>query len=692
MTTTLSGEARSYWAFVSYSSHDRVWARWLQRAIETYAVPRRLVGRPTLAGPAPRRLRPIFRDRTELAADADLAARVQGALEQSAYLIVICSPDAAASRWVDKEIRGFRAAHGEGRILAVIVAGRPGGDHQDCFPPALRYRDEAGERTHVEPIAADLRPGGDGRRLTLLKLVAGMLGVGLDELVRRDAQRRTRQFAALAAASFAGMAIMAGLAGAALVARNEARRQRGQAESLIEFMLTDLRRRLEPSGQLDLMDGIGPKALAYYAAQNPGDLDARALSQRAGALRLMGEISEQRGHLAEALRAYEAASATTAEQLARAPDDGQRIFDHAQNVYWVGEIAYKRGEDAKAEGAFKTYLALANQLTALAPGRDDWRMEASYAGTSLGALYLEQGRTDEAVRAFTVALNVSLGLAARHPTDNDQAQQAGQAHAWLADAFEKQGRLGDARAHRLAQLALAQDSLARDGSFQKAKVDTIVAMRALARQDMLRGDVAAALKGYSDAVARAEALLATQPDNMDLTVYSAAIAELDLCETLLAARRYGEAGEHQRRAESLIATALAHDSTVQEWRGYRDRGRLLEAALAARRGEWAEALKLDSATLAELATEPQVGVNTDSRCLLDRARLQTGDDLAALGRASDARAQWTAAAADLNGPLDRYEPRLLVVLADADKRLGRTADARAAHRRLAALLPAARHT
>jgi tetratricopeptide (TPR) repeat protein len=485
---------------------------------------------------------------------------------------------------------------------------------------------------------------------------------------------------------------MTGLTSVALLERNEARRQRGQAEGLIEFMLTDLRKRLEPSGQLDLMDGIGPKALAYYAAQNPGDLDARALGQRAGALRLMGEISEQRGHLAEALKAYEAASATTAEQLARAPDDGQRIFDHAQNVYYVGEIAYKRGESAKAEASLKSYAYLADRLTRLYPDRDDWRMEMSYAENNLGVLYLEQGRTDEAVRAFTVGLNVSQALAARHPTDNDQAQQVGQAHAWLADALEKEGRLGDARAHRLAQLALAQACLARDGSFQKAKVDTIVAMRHLAGQDMLRGDVAAALKGYRDAVGRAEALLATQPGNMDLTAFSAAIAELELGETLLAARRFAEAGDHQQRAAALVATALAHDATVMEWKGYQARARLLEAALAARRGDRTSALHLDSATLAKLAAEPLMGVNTDPRWLLDRARLQTGDDLAALGRTADARAQWTAAADDLNGPLDRYEPQLLVVLADADKRLGRIAAARATVRRLATLLPATAHT
>ena len=87
----------SYWAFISYCSHDEAVARWLQGALETYSLPRRLVGRPTPAGPAPHRLRPVFRDRTDMAADADLSERIGWALERSAYLIVVCSPQAARS-------------------------------------------------------------------------------------------------------------------------------------------------------------------------------------------------------------------------------------------------------------------------------------------------------------------------------------------------------------------------------------------------------------------------------------------------------------------------------------------------------------------------------------------------------------------------------------------------------------------
>lgn len=82
----------------------------------------------------------------------------------------------------------------------------------------------------AEPVAADLRPGRDGRRVSLLKLAAGMLGVGLDELIHRDAQRRHNRLLGLTGLALAGAAAMGALAFVAVAERNEARAQRAQAE------------------------------------------------------------------------------------------------------------------------------------------------------------------------------------------------------------------------------------------------------------------------------------------------------------------------------------------------------------------------------------------------------------------------------------------------------------------------------
>ena len=197
-----------YYAFLSYSHKDSELADWLHRELEQFRVPHALAGKLTTNGVVPRRLTPIFRDQHDLSAGGELAEEIKAALAASQFLVVLCSPTAAKSRWTNAGIESFKRTRPEGCVLAAVVAGEPfasdlpGREEEECFPPALRYKyDRRGHRTtkRAEPLAADFREGGEGQRLAFLKLVAGMLGVGLDELVQRDQTRRHRQLAWLAA-------------------------------------------------------------------------------------------------------------------------------------------------------------------------------------------------------------------------------------------------------------------------------------------------------------------------------------------------------------------------------------------------------------------------------------------------------------------------------------------------------------
>ncbi|HEV8588851.1 MAG TPA: toll/interleukin-1 receptor domain-containing protein, partial [Pyrinomonadaceae bacterium] len=125
VTGEISTNNFKYWAFISYSHHDKRWGDWLHRSLETYRVPRVLVGKPSPDGFVPARVFPIFRDREELAASADLGANINEALSQSRYLVVICSPRAAKSQWVNEEILAFKRLGRTDRLLALIVEGEP---------------------------------------------------------------------------------------------------------------------------------------------------------------------------------------------------------------------------------------------------------------------------------------------------------------------------------------------------------------------------------------------------------------------------------------------------------------------------------------------------------------------------------------------------------------------------------------
>ena len=68
----------------------------------------------------------------------------------------------------------------------------------------------------------------------------------------------------------------------------------------------------------------------------------------------MADVATQRGGTDTALGLYREAMAGTAEAIRRKPDDPQRLFDHAQNVFYVGEIAYGRGQlDQAADAIFR---------------------------------------------------------------------------------------------------------------------------------------------------------------------------------------------------------------------------------------------------------------------------------------------------------------------------------------------------
>lgn len=190
-----------YWAFISYSHQDKRWGHRLHKALETYNVPRRLVGRISRDGTIPKRLFPIFRDDVELSASSDLGSNIYDKLKTSRYLIVICSPRSASSRWVNEEIRAFKALGREDRILCLIVDGEPNAsDNPDscmleCFPQAIRYRaDTGGSLTleRIEPIAADVRKGRDSIEDATLKIIAGLIGIGFGELKQRETQRRRK--------------------------------------------------------------------------------------------------------------------------------------------------------------------------------------------------------------------------------------------------------------------------------------------------------------------------------------------------------------------------------------------------------------------------------------------------------------------------------------------------------------------
>lgn len=675
-----------YFAFLSYSHRDEHLAEWLHTQLEDFHVPRSLAGQISENGAIPKRLRPIFRDQHELAAATDLGEEIEEALAKSQFLIVLCSPDAARSRWTNAEIATFKRTRPNGCVLAAIAAGEPfaseipGRESEECFPPALRERyDGRGRPTgkRAEPLAADLRDGGEGRRLGFLRLVAGMLGVGLDDLVHREATRRQRRLALLAAASLGGMAVTSTLAITAIQARDAAREQRRQAESLVEFMVGDLRDKLEPIGKLDVLDGVGSRVLAYYSKQNTSELPDDALLQRSRALNLMAEVAFSRGNLGEAQGLYRQAMAGTGEAVSRAPNDPKRLFEHAQNVFWVGEVARYAGRADRAEAAYREYKRIADNMAALEPDNLKYRMEVLYADEDLGISLYDQHRFVEAERLFQGAAGPMGKLASLYPQNIEYQKEYANLLSWIADAQRSQGNFDGAISMRERQIS-ALNHLMDVAADSDVRARLISAHRGLGAALEDRGQTARALEEKHAAVGEAEDLIPVEPHNA-LWKSLAAGARLDLARTLSSLGRGDEAAQ-QAAMGCRLAGSLPSTFAISDRAKLRTACAMMRSRLALASGSTGEALTFGAQALTSAQAEHSEDTITDRYWVALMARL-LGDVRKRNGDNAGAATEWNSALAQLPAnvaerPWEMNERLQLL------QRLGRTDQAAAVAARL----------
>jgi len=602
----------NYLAFISYrhadnTEEDRQWATWLHQQLEVYDIPADLIGSTNQRGEIiPERIYPVFRDEISLPADSNLASAITTALDNSNFLIVLCSPRSVQSQYVNDEILYFKQIGKKDRIMAALLLGEPNASIDDakeedpedvrtleCFPKALQYHlKESGEldtTSRTEPIAANFRlPDGskgltnpnvykqqllkqgrnkkDATRLSdsydeqlnnaKLKIIAGILGVQLEQLTQRDKIFQLNKARAASKRFMRIAVIMTVLSMAAIAATGFAYTQWQQAEQAKQRAEQEKQRAEEGLTQIrnslnfmnfalrDLVNAHVPQhkqtiivrqidAIVAVLEQHDNQslegqrLRAVALLQKSNKI-LINDKLDTKDALPLAQQAFEIFKKLSQQ----APDNTRYQRSLSVSYNKLGNIQLRLGNTQAALTHYQASLELDKKLSQQEPGNTKFQRGLSMSYNSLGDIQQYLGNTQVALVHYQASFEIFKKLSQQYP-DNMGFQRG------LSVSYSNQGdiQLGldnthTALMHYQASLELGKKLSQKDPYNTGFQRDLSVSYNKLGDIQLRLGDNQSALMHYQTSFELGEKLSLQDPDNTgfqrDLSVSYEKLGDIQL--------------------------------------------------------------------------------------------------------------------------------------------------------------------
>ncbi len=325
-------------------------------------------------------------------------------------------------------------------------------------------------------------------------------------------------------------------------------RQRHEAEDLMDFMVGDLADKLRPLGRLDLLAGIGRKALSYFGSLHPAELSPASREQQARALQTIAEVARSRADPNGARRALLLAKSLLETNRVQGHESANLLKDLGADAFWLGQISLDRGNLDEAESWFREYQRYSDTMMAREPDNVDAWVEVSYANNSLGSVAQARGDNRAAAAAFERSIALKRRALTRHPDDHVLQAELADSLSWLGSALQAQGELR-------AAIALFEQEQAELTALRAAAPTelnwTYRLIGAVQRHAVLlnaTGNASAAAAELDPVMALAKGLTQRDPTNR---LWQRALLQL----AMVAAETQASLGKLQQALDLQIATA-----------------------------------------------------------------------------------------------------------------------------------------
>jgi len=470
---------------------------------------------------------------------------------------------------------------------------------------------------------------------------------------------------------------------AAVAAREEADRRRGQAETLIGFMLGNLRPKLQQVGRLDLLEDVGREATKYFDTVPAGTMSGEELYRRSQAIYQIGQVRQAEGKFTEAIAAYRESLAIAELAVERNPDNNDWLLGLSMAHFYLGDALRMQGDLDGAMREFSAYRDIARRLVEKDPGSDQFQMELAYGHGNVAAVLEARSDLDGARRELELAQQIKEDLARRKPDDRQRLESVATGHNRIGVVLDKAGDTEAAFRHFEADLKIRRELVQRDPRNVAIRRSLGVAYTFLARAHEDRGELAVAAKNMRQALALSEEFAAVDRRNLDWQ-RDVGRVQVVLADVLRWQRQAGEARSLSASAVAILRPIAAAARTQAARQRDLATAEVIVGWLALEQGNASLAAGQAEAVLALLAPLVAKGTDRDAARIAAEARLLAADAAIKRGRPEEATTAREAALALVakTGPVEK---RMLALQARALLTLGRTSEARPILARLQAL-------
>jgi serine/threonine protein kinase len=343
----------------------------------------------------------------------------------------------------------------------------------------------------------------------------------------------------------------------AIAAQTEAEKRREQLEEFVDFMLTDLRKKLDTINRLDVLDDVGRQTVAYVDSLDPARLTPAELTRSANALNQLGDVRQAQGDTAEAMRMFQKASLFTGEAVKREPNNGAALKVRGETEFWIGNAMLSGSRYDDALRHMEQYMIAGERLAKLDPRNPKYVIERAYGHAAYAQVLTSKGDLPGALRHYRTALEVKQDLARRAPADTDAQAELARGFNKVGAVLYSMGDLPGSLQHSLREVAIYRELLVGDPRHNQWRQRLAASMGYLGRALVETGQSDAAFTLWQEELAIERQLAALDPTSVSLH-RAVAMTARRVAEAESRRGQFESAETYFRESRTRIAEALHH--------------------------------------------------------------------------------------------------------------------------------------